>query len=68
MDELVAQHVVRRLNRTGEWQDDTPLVRFRDAARALAELSLDDVRLAELRAAPVEDERLPVSELMAEQR
>ena len=66
--ELVAEHVIGGLERTGEGQHDTALVRFGDAAGPLAELPLDDVRLAELRAAAVEDERLSPAEVMAEDR
>jgi len=64
----MAEHVIRRLDRAGERQHDTALVRFRDAAGPFPEVPLDNVGLAELGAAAVEDERLAVAKLVSEHR
>ena len=52
------------VDRPGERQHDAALGGFGDAARAFAELPFDRVRLPEVRAAGVEDERLAAAELV----
>ena len=65
VDELVAEHVVGRLDRPGERQHDAALRRLGDAAGAFAELPFDRVGLAEVRAARVEDQRLAAAQLVS---
>ncbi len=67
MHELVAKHVVARLDRAGKGKNDTSLVGFRDAAGALAEIALDGVGLPEMGPARIEDERLTRGQLVVEQ-
>ena len=62
----MAEHVIGRLERARKRKHDTSLVRFRDAAGALAELPVDGVGLPELRAAGIQDERLAASQFMGE--
>ena len=67
MDQLVAEHVVGELDRTGQRQHDTPLVGFGDTAGSLAHLPFDRRRLPEVRRAGVENERLPAAQLVVQQ-
>ena len=66
VDELVAQHVVGLGQGAGEGQDHAPLQDLGDAARPLAGRPAQDVRLLELRVAPVEDDGLSGGEGVAE--
>ena len=58
MHELVAEHVIARLDGAGKRQDDASFVGLGDSPGALAQLALDGVGLTEVRPAGVEDERL----------
>ena len=67
MHELVADHVVRVGERTGERQHDASLQWLGHAARAFANLAADDVGLLEVGMRSVQDERLPAAQLVLEQ-
>ncbi len=65
--QFVPDYVIGGRNRTGQGKNDTALVGFRDAAGALADRSLNGVRLAEVGAARIQDQRLAPVELVSEQ-
>ncbi len=67
VDELVPEHVIARLDRPGERQDDTSFVSLCYAARPFAQIPLDRIGLPEVRATRIEDERLPGAQLMIQQ-
>ena len=67
MHELVTEHVVAVGDGARKRKDDPPLEGFGHTAGPLAQVTLDRVRLPEMRAACVEDERLPRAELMIQQ-
>ena len=64
--QLVADHVVGVGERSAHRQHDPPADRFGDAARALADLSLDGVGLFEVRMRRVEHQRLAAAQLVSE--
>ena len=66
--ELVAQHVVRVAHRLGERHDDPVLEALREPARRLREGRGRGVRLVEVRLVGIEDQRLPLVELVVEHR
>jgi hypothetical protein len=65
--QLVAEHVVGRLERAGKRQHDPPLEGLGHAARPLADPPHQRIRLPEVRAAGIQDERLPSAKLVVEE-
>ncbi len=63
---LVGEHVLEIGVRTGKRQDDPPLGEFGDAAGPLGDEAGQGVGLLELAVRRVEDDRLPLLELVAE--
>jgi hypothetical protein len=68
VNQFVPENVIRLRQTTRERHDDAALEHLRDAAGAFTDAALDRVRLAEVRPARIENERLPAPQFMVQQR
>ncbi len=67
VDQLVADHVIGRLDRAGERQDDPALVGFGHPAGTLPQFTLDRVGLPKVRRACVQNEGLAPAQLVVQE-